>query len=77
MATGYEQARSVVAALAGTLAAPVTLAKAGAPLGAAVVYVTSGYPLVLAAVAALCLLAAVGIRARAAQPCEAAAHVTA
>ena len=53
------------ASIAGTLAAPVTLAKAAAPLVAAVGYTTAGYRPVLAAVAGLCLLSAAGILARA------------
>jgi MFS family permease len=53
------------ASIAGTLAAPVTLAKAGAPLGAAVLYTATGtYHPVLVTVAGLCLLAAAGILAR-------------
>ena len=54
--------------IAGTLAAPVTLAKAAAPLGAAVLYATTSYRPVLAVVGGLCLLAAVGILARAGTP---------
>jgi predicted MFS family arabinose efflux permease len=57
------------AAIAGTLAAPVTLAKAGAPLGAAALYTgANGYLPVLAAVGGLCLLAAAGILTRASTP---------
>jgi hypothetical protein len=57
------------ASIAGTLATPVTLAKAGAPLGAAALYATAGnYLPVLAAVGGLCLLAAAGILARASTP---------
>ncbi len=60
--TGY-------ASIAGTLATPVTLAKAGAPLGAAALFtVTGNYNLVLAAVGSACLLAAAGILARANTP---------
>nr|WP_296069132.1 MFS transporter [uncultured Actinoplanes sp.] len=55
------------ASIAGTLAAPVTLAKAVAPLAAAVL-ATGGYLPVLATTGALCLLAATGILARAATP---------
>jgi hypothetical protein len=51
------------ASLAGTLAAPVTLAKAGAPLAAAALYTATSYLPVLAAVGGLCLLAATGILA--------------
>ncbi|GIF47622.1 putative MFS family arabinose efflux permease [Asanoa ferruginea] len=57
------------ATIAGTLATPVTLAKAGAPLGAAALLaVSGGYPPVLAAVGAACLIAAAGILARARAP---------
>jgi predicted MFS family arabinose efflux permease len=57
------------ASIAGILATPVTLAKAGAPLGAAVVYATAGsYLPVLIVVGALCLLATTGILARASTP---------
>ncbi|HTF11906.1 MAG TPA: MFS transporter, partial [Asanoa sp.] len=49
--------------------APVTLAKAAAPLGAAALLsLTGGYPPVLAAVGVGCLIAAVGILARARTP---------
>jgi predicted MFS family arabinose efflux permease len=54
------------ATIAGTLAAPVTLAKATAPLGAAALLAaTGGYRPVLTAVGAACLVAAIGILARA------------
>jgi predicted MFS family arabinose efflux permease len=53
------------AGIAGTLAAPVTLAKAAAPLGAAVLTTIGGYPPVLITIGGLCLLASAGIRARA------------
>ena len=57
------------ASIAGTLAAAVTLAKAGAPLGAAILYTTTGaYSPVLVTMGGLCLLAAAGILARAATP---------
>ena len=57
------------ATIAGTLATPVTLAKAGAPLAAATLYTTTGdYRPVLVTVGALCLLAAIGILARTATP---------
>ncbi|MFG2053249.1 hypothetical protein ACGFI9_04375 [Micromonospora sp. NPDC048930] len=45
------------------LAAPVTTAKASAPLAAAVVRNHGGYPLVLAAVTSACLLASAGMLA--------------
>jgi predicted MFS family arabinose efflux permease len=54
------------ATIAGTLSAPVTLAKATAPLGAAALYAaTGGYQAVMATVGGLSLLAAAGILARA------------
>ncbi len=57
------------ATIAGTLATPVTLAKAGAPLGAAgLLSLTGGYPPILAAVGGACLIAATGILARARTP---------
>jgi MFS family permease len=56
------------ATIAGTLAAPVTLAKAAAPLGAAALTAISGYPPVLITIGGLCLLAGAGIRARAGTP---------
>jgi MFS family permease len=57
------------AGIAGTLAAPVTLAKAGAPLGAAVLFTAArGYLPVLVTVGLLCLIAAAGMLARAATP---------
>jgi MFS family permease len=49
------------ASIAGTLAAPVTVAKAAAPLAAAALLTATSYPAVLAAVAAACLLAAVAV----------------
>ncbi|MER7456004.1 MFS transporter [Micromonospora sp. NPDC126480] len=51
------------ATIAGRLSAPVTTAKAGAPLLAAALLPLGGYHLVLVAVATACLLAAVGMRA--------------
>ncbi|MFI5891101.1 MFS transporter [Actinoplanes sp. NPDC051513] len=55
--------------IAGTLATPVTLAKAVAPLGAAALYAASGgYLPVLVVVGGLCLVAAAGILARASTP---------
>ena len=57
------------ASIAGTLAAPVTLAKAGAPLGAAALYTATGdYLGVLVIVGGLCLLAAVSMLARTGAP---------
>jgi MFS family permease len=57
------------ATIAGTLALPTTLAKAGAPLGAAALLsTTGGYLPVLAAISAGCLVAAVGILTRARKP---------
>ncbi len=54
------------ASIAGTLATPVTLAKAGAPLGAAALYTaTGGYTPVLVTIGACSLIAAAGILARA------------
>jgi MFS family permease len=60
---------SAYATIAGTLATPVTLAKAGAPLGAAALLTrTGGYVPVLAAIGTACLLAAFGILFRARTP---------
>jgi predicted MFS family arabinose efflux permease len=60
--TGY-------ATIAGTLATPVTLAKATAPLGAAALFAATGnYTVVLAAIGSACLLAATGILTRATAP---------
>jgi MFS family permease len=57
------------ASIAGNLAAPVTLAKAGAPLGAAALLgVTGGFTAVLIVTGAGCLVAAAGILARANSP---------
>jgi hypothetical protein len=57
------------ASIAGTLATPVTLAKAGAPLAAAALYTAAGnYRPVLVTVSGLCLLAAAGILTRAGTP---------
>jgi hypothetical protein len=57
------------ASIAGTLAAPVTLAKAGAPLAAAALYTTANsYLPVIAAVGGLLVLAAIGILVRASAP---------
>ena len=55
------------ATVAGILATPITLAKAVALLGAAGLLTAAGYPPVLAAIGAACLIAA-GIAARATSP---------
>ncbi|MFV2103730.1 MFS transporter [Micromonospora sp. LOL_024] len=53
------------ATIAGRLAAPVTVAKATAPLGAAaVLHIDGGHTLLLGAVATCCVLAAVGMLTR-------------
>jgi len=53
---------SAYASLAGTLALPATLAKAGAPLAAAATFTTTGsYTVVMAAVTVSCLLAATAL----------------
>jgi predicted MFS family arabinose efflux permease len=60
------------ATIAGSLAAPVTLAKAAAPLGAAALLAaTAGYPPVLTTIGAACVVAAAGILARARTPATA------
>ncbi|WBB90818.1 MFS transporter [Verrucosispora sp. WMMC514] len=51
------------ATIAGRLAAPVTAAKAAAPLLAAMLLVHGGYHVLLAAVSTTCLFAAIGMRA--------------
>nr|BFE56308.1 MFS transporter [Dactylosporangium thailandense] len=56
------------ATIAGTLTVPITLARAGAPLGAAALLSTGGYIPVLTAIAIACLIAAIGIVTRAAAP---------
>jgi MFS family permease len=57
------------ATIAGTLAVPVTLAKAGAPLGAAALLSTSGgYTPVLTAISGTCLVAVAGILTGARKP---------
>ncbi|MGC4885672.1 MFS transporter [Micromonospora sp. DT227] len=53
------------ATIAGRLAAPVTIAKATAPLAATVLHTTAGYTPLLAAVTACCILAAIGMLTRA------------
>lgn len=65
------------ASIAGTLATPVTLARAGAPLGAAALYTLSGdYTPVLVAIGGTSLVATVGILGRAASPSPVAPAVT-
>jgi predicted MFS family arabinose efflux permease len=59
------------ASIAGTLATPVTLAKAAAPLGAAALAATGGYTPVLITIGACSLIAAAGILARAGSPAPA------
>ncbi|MGW4498252.1 MFS transporter [Micromonospora sp. NPDC004336] len=57
------------ATIAGRLAAPVTVAKATAPLGgAAVLHAGGGYPLLLGIVATCCVVAAAGILTRLTPP---------
>jgi MFS family permease len=51
--------------LNGILTTPITFAKAAAPLGASLLTTAAGYPAMLAAISGACLLAAVGITARA------------
>ncbi|WP_328341246.1 MFS transporter [Micromonospora sp. NBC_00421] len=54
------------ATIAGRLAAPVTIARATAPLAAAtLLHTTAGYPILLTVVAACCALAATGVLVRA------------
>ncbi len=50
--------RTGYATVAGTLAAPATVSKAGAPLAAAALAAVAGYPAVMLVVAAACLVAA-------------------
>lgn len=54
--------------IAGILATPITLARAVAPLGAAGLLTAGGYPAVLVAIGVCCLVATVGILARATSP---------
>lgn len=56
------------ATVAGSLAVPTTLARAGAPLGAAALLTAGGYLPVVVAISGACLVAAVGILAWAASP---------
>lgn len=59
------------ATIAGRLAAPVTVAKAAAPLGgAAVLHTDGGYTLLLGAVATCCVLAATGMLTHSPPPRE-------
>jgi hypothetical protein len=62
------------ASIAGTLAAPVTLAKAGAPLAAAALAAAGGYTPVLVTIGGCSLLAAAGILTRAGAPAPARAQ---
>ena len=65
------------ATIAGILATPVTLAKAGAPLGAAALLsIAGGYTPVLAAISATCLIATAGILTQAGKPTPATAGST-
>jgi predicted MFS family arabinose efflux permease len=66
---------SAYATINGILATPITLAKAAAPLAAAGLLSTSGgYPAMLAAISVTCLLAAIGITARASSPAPVPEH---
>ncbi|MEV4511227.1 MFS transporter [Dactylosporangium sp. NPDC049525] len=56
------------ATIAGILTVPITLARAGAPLGAAALHTAGGYTPVLAAIGVACLIAATGIVTRASAP---------
>lgn len=56
------------ATIAGSLAVPITLARAGAPLGAAALQTAGGYLPVVVGISGACLVAAVGIVARATSP---------
>jgi MFS family permease len=56
------------ATIAGSLAVPITLARAGAPLGAAALQTAGGYLPVVVGISGACLLATVGIVVRAASP---------
>jgi MFS family permease len=56
------------ATIAGSLAVPITLARAGAPLGAAALLTAGGYLPVVVAISGACLVAAVGIVVRATTP---------
>jgi predicted MFS family arabinose efflux permease len=56
------------ATIAGILATPIILAKAVAPLGAAALLALGGYPPVLLVIGVACVIAAIGILARATSP---------
>ncbi|WP_239160232.1 MFS transporter [Virgisporangium ochraceum] len=56
------------ATIAGSLSVPITLARAGAPLGAAALLTDGGYLPVAVGISGACLVAAAGILARAASP---------
>ena len=56
------------ATIAGILTVPITLARAGAPLGAAALHTTGGYTPVMFFTSAACLVAAGGILVRATSP---------
>lgn len=56
------------ATIAGILAVPITLSRAGAPLGAAALHTAGGYVPVLSAVGVACLIAATGIVTKASTP---------
>jgi hypothetical protein len=56
------------ATVAGSLAVPITLARAGAPLGAAALLTAGGYLPVVIGISGACLVAAAGIVARATSP---------
>ncbi|MFI5913377.1 MFS transporter [Dactylosporangium sp. NPDC051541] len=56
------------ATIAGILTVPITLARAGAPLGAAALHTAGGYTPALAAVGVACLIAATGIVVKAGTP---------
>ena len=56
------------ATIAGILTVPITLSRAGAPLGAAALHTVGGYGPVLTAVSVACLIAAAGIVAKTSTP---------
>jgi MFS family permease len=59
---------SAYGTIGGILATPVTVARAGAPLAAAGLLALTGYQVTFAAIAVACLVAAVGVLARATDP---------